>query len=115
MPTSKVELMIKSYILIFLISFITKSLSQNDSIEKSNSDYDVEYFKDSENSEDEKLNLIVFVDFVVDKKGNITQVKATKCMFCDGYDSTSFMREAERVVATAPKWDPPKDRYGRFR
>ncbi|UII21782.1 energy transducer TonB [Fulvivirga ligni] len=46
----------------------------------------------------------VFVQFVVDKDGSLTDVKAVKGIGagCD--------EEAVRVIKTAPKWSPPKQR-----
>lgn len=46
----------------------------------------------------------VFVQFVVDKEGNLTEVKAVKGIGagCD--------LEAERVIRSAPKWKPGKQR-----
>ncbi len=46
----------------------------------------------------------VFVEFVVDKDGSITDVKAVKGIGagCD--------REAEKVIRSAPKWKPGKQR-----
>ena len=46
----------------------------------------------------------VFVQFVVDKDGSVTEVKAVKGIGagCD--------REAERVLNSSPKWTPGKQR-----
>ncbi len=46
----------------------------------------------------------VFVEFVIEKDGSITDVKAIKGIGggCD--------QEAERILATAPKWKPGKQR-----
>jgi protein TonB len=46
----------------------------------------------------------VFVEFVIEKDGSITDVKAIKGIGggCD--------QEAERILASAPKWKPGKQR-----
>lgn len=62
----------------------------------------------------DSIPITVFVYFLVDKNGNIRNVKARKvdCKKCDKATKDHFKKEAEKVVLSSPKWEPGKDSNG---
>ncbi len=57
----------------------------------------------------QKVEGIVYVIFIVEKDGSITQVEALEGI------GDAFEKEAERVVRLMPKWNPGKEKGEKIR
>jgi hypothetical protein len=101
-------------ILLTLMTFNIVMYSQQSDTLKSKSQLDYEMDTSTVKLLSDSIPITVFVYFMVDKNGDIKNVKAKKvdCKKCDKTTKEHFKKEAERAVLSSPKWEPGTDSNG---
>ena len=101
-------------LLAILTSFYFVAYSQQSDSLMSKSQLDYKMDTSSAKLLTDSIPITVYVYFMVDKYGEIKNVKAKKveCKKCDKTTKELFKKEAESAVLSSPKWEPGKDSNG---